>query len=322
MSRQSKVFAPDPTAALRIAVLLGALYFLWGSTYIGVRLVVDTIPAFLAVGIRFCLAGGVLVAGHLVWSHLRRSPNRTAVTGTHLRSAVVIGGLMLLGGNGLVAHAEETVDPGLAAVLVALVPIWMNVFESVRARQVPHLAAMAGLLAGLVGVAVLVAPIGGSSLADPLGAGLLALASISWAAGSLYSRAAPLPRSPVLASGLEMIAGGLLSLFASAITGELAHPGSLILSSVSVSALGYLIIFGSIIGFNVYLWLLRHAPIRVVSTYAYVNPVVAVVLGALLLHEPMPGRAIVASVLIVGAVLALVSRPPTSRRASDSPRYG
>jgi drug/metabolite transporter (DMT)-like permease len=310
---------------IAIGLALGVVYLIWGSTYLAIRIVVETLPPFLAAGARFLVAGGLLVAGLWVWSRVTRSPGARLepMRAIHWRSAAVVGGLLLLGGNGFVMHAEQTVDSGIAAVLIAAVPIWMNLFDAVITRRRPGALTIGGVIAGFVGVAVLVAPIGGVSGVDPLGVGFLVVAAIAWALGSLYSRNAPMPRSGLLATGMEMLAGGILLVIAGVLTGELGRADPSAFSTSSVLALAYLVVFGSWAGFTAYIWLLQHAPVSIVATYAYVNPVVAVALGAVLLSEPITPRTLIASVLILGAVVAMVSgRPRVAEEEGPGPEAG
>jgi drug/metabolite transporter (DMT)-like permease len=314
--------APSPIA---IAAALGVVYLIWGSTYLAIRVVVETLPPFLAAGARFLVAGGLMVGALWAWGRISRSPaaRMEPMRAVHWRSAAIVGGLLLLGGNGFVMHAEQTVDSGIAAVLIAAVPIWMNLFDAIATRRRPGAMTMGGVLAGFIGVAVLVAPIGGVSGVDPLGVGFLVVAAIAWAFGSLYSRNAPMPRSGLLATGMEMLAGGVLLVIAGGLTGEFGRADPAGFSASSLIALGYLVIFGSFAGFTAYIWLLQNAPVATVATYAYVNPVVAVALGALILSEPITPRTLVASVLILGAVVAMVTgRPRVAEEEGPVPEAG
>jgi len=316
---------PDRRATaspLAIAVNLGIVYLIWGSTYLAIRVMVETVPPFLGAGVRYLIAA-VLMLGFL-WlrSRLSRSPaaRMESVTWREWRSAAIVGGFLLLGGNGFVVLSEQRIDSGIAAIVVAAVPIWMNVFDAVIRRRRPSGLAMGGVAAGFAGVLVLLAPFGGASAVDPLGIGMVLFASLSWAIGSLYSRHAPMPRSGLLATGMEMLAGGILLALAATVTGEVGgiDPGSW--SSGSLLAIGYLVVFGSLVAFSSYTWLLQSAPVSTVATYAYVNPVVAVTLGALLLGEQLTLRTLIASVLIIGAVVAMVTgRPREAEEMAPAP---
>jgi drug/metabolite transporter (DMT)-like permease len=322
--RQNTAVQPDRTrgdATLAVAINLLIVYVLWGSTYLAIRIVVGTLPPFLAAAARFLVAGVLLIGFVLAYARMRPSAEpMERLTWRHWRSALIIGALLLFAGNGLVSQAEQHVDSGIAAVLIAAVPIWMNVIDAIVTRRRPSLLLVGGVLAGFVGILVLLAPMNGVASINALGVGLLVLASLSWAAGSIYSRHAPLPRSGLLFTGMEQLAGGVVLVIASLLVGE---PGRLDWSQVSTASLlgvAYLIVFGSLVAFTAYTWLLAHAPVSTVATYAYVNPVVAVALGALVLHEPITLRTILASVLILGAVVAMVSgRPRDADEAAQSP---
>jgi drug/metabolite transporter (DMT)-like permease len=231
-------------------------------------------------------------------------------TAAHWRTAAVVGTLLLLGGNGGVVLAEQYIPSGVAAVLVATTPIWLAVFDAIISRRRPSGLVIGGLTAGIVGVAILLVPVEGIGELNPLGIVLLLLAEISWAAGSLYARHRPLPRSAFLSTGLEMLSGGLALVAAGALLGEIGRTNVANFSAESVSALGYLILFGSLAAFTAYTWLLANVPISVVGTFAYVNPIVAVALGTIILSEPITPRTLIASLIIIGAVVAMVTGRP------------
>jgi drug/metabolite transporter (DMT)-like permease len=296
----------------RVVLAFAAVYLLWGSTYLAIRIGVETLPPFLMAGARH------LTAGLLLYLLLR-------VTGSprpelrHWKSAAVIGGLMLLGGNGLVTWAEQHVPSGLTALIVSSVPIWMALLDGLRQRQRPGLPILAGLLLGLGGIAMLVVPgnFAGNGRVDLLGAGALLAASLSWSVGSLYAVRAKLPSSILTATAMEMIAGGALLGVTGLLFGEAARLDPSAVSGRSLAALGYLIVFGSLLGFSAYVWLLKVTTPARVSTYAYVNPIVAVLLGALVAGELVTPRIALAAVVIVGAVaLIITSRARPSREAT------
>jgi drug/metabolite transporter (DMT)-like permease len=299
----------ERAAPLAVAGNLLIVYVLWGSTYLAIRLAVETLPPFYSAATRFLIAGGLMVGFLWVRSRLSRSPSAQLepIRKEHWRSAAIIGGLLLFGGNGLVVQSEQYIDSGIAAVLVAAVPIWMNLFDAIQTHRRPSLLVIGGVIAGFAGVLVLIAPISGLAAINPFGVGLVVVAAISWASGSLYARNAPMPRSGLLATGIEMLAGGAILVLAGTLTGEFSrtHPSQF--STASLLGVAWLIVFGSLVAFSAYTWLLKNAPVSTVATYAYVNPVVAVALGAFFLHEPITLRTIVASVLIIGAVVAMVS---------------
>jgi drug/metabolite transporter (DMT)-like permease len=299
---------PERRAALQsgakkgeIALAFAAVYVLWGSTYLAIRFGIETIPPFLLAGVRHLTAGGLLYA----WVRLRGSrPPRWR----HWRSAAIVGGLMLLGGNGLVTWAEQRVPSGLTALIVASVPIWMTVLDALQHRQRPHGVVVLGLLLGLAGIGLLVAPgsFGGGAHADALGAAALLCAALFWAIGSVYSRRAPLPSSTLLAIAIEMVAGGALLLLVSAASREWAGFSLAAVSIRSILSLGYLIVAGSLLGFSAYIFLLGATTPARVSTYAYVNPVVAVFLGWALASEAVTARTLVAAAVIVAAVALII----------------
>jgi drug/metabolite transporter (DMT)-like permease len=285
----------------KIAIAFFAVYVCWGMTYLAMRVAVMDIPPHLLSGSRFVLAGVLLY----VWARLR---GHAPPTLQHWRSATVIGGFLLLGGNASVAWAEKTVPSGLAAVLIAVAPIWMVGLEWARGGPRPTRRVVAGLLLGLAGVALLVSGRGSAeSRVDPVGATILVLASASWAWGSVVSKTAALPKSPFVATSIEMIAGGVLLLLTAALSGQFR---GFDLSRVSVEAAaswGYLVVFGSLVGFTAYIWLLGVTSIAKAGTYAYVNPIVAVLMGWAVLYEPVTLRMLLAAgVILVGVALVNV----------------
>jgi len=293
----------------RILLAFAAVYVLWGSTYLAIRIGVETIPPFVLAGLRHLTAGILLFA----WLRARGVP---APLPRHWRSAAVIGGLLLLGGNGLVTWAEQRVPSGLAALIVASVPIWMTLLDGLQRRERPHGVVLAGLALGLLGIAFLVAPgrFAGGARVDPVGAAALLTAALLWAVGSLYSRRAPLPSSTLLATAMEMVAGGAILLLAATVTGEWSGLSLAAVSSRSLFSLVYLIVAGSLLGFSAYIFLLGATTPARVSTYAYVNPVVAVFLGWAFAGEPVTLRTFIAAAVIVTAV-ALIIRHGAHRTA-------
>ncbi len=296
----------------RAAVLaaLGAVYVIWGSTYLAIRFAVETLPPFLMAGTRFVVAGTLLYA----W---RRAVGFARPSAAQWRAAAVVGGLMLLGGNGGVVWAEQWIESGTAALLVASVPFWMVLLDWLRpGGRPPRAAVWLGILVGFAGVLILL----GQPETGPrylAGGIVVVLAAIAWAAGSLYSRAAVLP-APLLATSMQMLTGGALLLVAGLVTGEAAGLDPATFSTRSVLALAYLIVFGSLIGYSAYVWLLRVTAPALASTYAYVNPVVAVLLGWLLADERMNARVVVATMVIVGGV-ALITTTRSRRRPVRPP---
>ncbi len=285
----------------RMILAFGAIYVLWGSTYLAIRFAVASLPPFVMAGTRHLTAGLLLYT----WIRLRGEPRPKA---RDWRVAALIGALLLLGGNGLVSWAEQRVPSGLAALIVASVPIWMTVLEAVQKRRAPRAAVVTGLVLGLASLGWLVAPgrFGGNGHVDPLGAGALLLASLSWATGSLYSRVAKLPVSTFLAVAMEMISGGVILWGAGLLLGEGTRLHLSEVSMRSFASLAYLIVFGSLAGFSAYMWLLKTTTPARVSTYAYVNPIVAVLIGWALGGEAVTLRTGLAALGIVGAVAIII----------------
>jgi drug/metabolite transporter (DMT)-like permease len=285
----------------RVATAFAAVYIIWGSTYLAIRFAVETLPPLLMAGTRFVVAGAALIA----WQRLRGAPWPRAV---HWREAAVVGGLMLLGGNGGVCWAEQTVPSGPTALIVGTIPLWMALLDWLWLRGAPPGAGIVlGLALGIAGVALLVGPSGLAGRAvPPLGASVVVFASVAWAAGSLYSRRAKLPNPPFLAIGMEMLAGGALLLAAATIAGEWTRLDLARVSTRSSLALAYLIVFGSFLGFSAYIWLLRATTAARASTYAFVNPVVAVFLGWALAGEPLTPRTLVAAAVTVTGVVLII----------------
>jgi drug/metabolite transporter (DMT)-like permease len=287
---------------------LGTVYVVWGSTYLAIRVAVETMPPFLFAATRFLVAGAALYA----WAIRRGDVEGDRPGPAQWRAALVVGGLLLAGGNGLVSWGEQTVVSGLAALLIATVPLWMVLLGRLLLGERLGPTAAVGLALGFGGVAALVRPIGAAA-PDPLGASIILLAALCWATGSILSRRLPLPKRALVATGMEMLAGGGVLAVMGVATGELGRFDPAAVSSASLAALAYLVVFGSLIAFTAYVWLLREAPPAVVSTYAYVNPVVAVFLGWALLGEPVYAVTVLAGAIIVVAVgLLVTSRRPTA----------
>jgi drug/metabolite transporter (DMT)-like permease len=279
-----------------------AVYLIWGSTYLAIRYVVETMPPFLMAAVRFIISGGFLYT-------LRRFGGDPAPKAVEWRSAMIIGIFLLVGGNGGVVWAEQFVTSSLAALLVATVPLWMVLMDAFRpAGHRPGFPAVAGILIGFGGVVLLIGSVAsGADAKNLLGVAALVVASLAWTTGSLYGRNAKLPTSPLLGTGMEMLAGGVALLLLATVLGEWSDLDIATVSRRSVLALVYLTVIGSS-AFVAYVWLLRVAPTPLVATYAYVNPLVAVLLGYFLAQEPMTVRTLLAAALIIGSV-ALVSMP-------------
>jgi drug/metabolite transporter (DMT)-like permease len=268
--------APPPR--WQIATAMGVVYLIWGSTYLAIRIAIETLPPFLMAGTRYVVAGAVLYLG-----------------------------------NGGVCWAEQRVPSGLTALIIGTTPLWMLLLDWLwHGAARPSARMVLGLACGFAGIGLLVSPgqFAGGSHVDPVGAAVLIFATLTWAAGSLYSRRAPLPHAPLLTTAMEMICGGGLLLAASTITGEWMRLGQTHVSLRSALALGYLIVFGALVGFTAYVWLLRVTTTARVSTYAYVNPLVAVYLGWALAGEPVTLRTVLAAAAIIFAVVIIISHPP------------
>ena len=307
---------PDLAPKWKIAVAMGLVYVIWGSTYLAIRFAVQTLPPLTMSGVRFLLAGGALWA----WSALRGGSRGARVTAAHWRSAVVIGVLLFLCGNGFVVVAEKRVESGLAALLVSTTPLFIVLLPWLfRGGKRPTLPVALGILLGLAGVGLLVRPGGpgamaGSGGVDLWGALLLSAASLTWAAGSLYSAQAALPASPLLSTGIQMFMGGALMLVAGGLFGEFGQLDLAHASTPSLLGFGYLVI-AALVAFTAYLWLLRVAPPALVSTYSYVNPLVAVLLGWAIASEPLTARTAVAGLVIVsGVALITINRTAKAKK--------
>ena len=296
---------------VRLALAFAAVYLIWGSTYLAIRYAIETLPPFVMAGVRFVLAGSILYG----WARAHGAGRPAA---KQWRAAVISGGFLLLGGNGAVVWAEQKVPSGLTALLIATEPLWIVLLDWLRPGGVrPGTRTTLGLIIGFIGMLLLIGPteiIGGTPI-DPAGAGVLLIGALSWAIGSLYSVRARVSSSPLIGSGMQMLAGGILLLLAASVAGEWRRftPGGASLQSLA--SVAYLIVFGSLVGFTSYTWLLRMASPTQVSTYAYVNPLVAVFLGWFIAGEPVTTRTLAAAAVIVGAVIII-----TTSRKRPSPR--
>jgi drug/metabolite transporter (DMT)-like permease len=305
-------------AASAIAVWVGllTLYFVWGSTYIGIKVAVESIPAFLMGAGRFALAG-ILLLG---WSLLRDGRAALRISRIEFRDSFVVGALLLGGGMGMVALGEQTVPAGITALLIALMPLWVAVLGRIVFGERTSRLVLAGIVLGLVGVVILVAPTGVGALALSAGGIAAVLVSpFSWASGSLYSsHRARLPRLPLVATAIQMLCGALVLAALSLATGELSHFSLGAVTGRSWLGFAYLVTIGSGIGYTTYVWMLRVAPLPKIATYAYVNPVVAFVLSAIVLGEQISARTVVAAVVIVAAVAIIVTARSRSSESHDT----
>ena len=298
----------------KVLVALLALYIVWGSTYLGIRFAVETIPPFLQAGVRFLISGTIL----MVW---QRAAGAAMPTRKQWISTAIIGSLLLLGGNGMLSWAEQTIPSGVAAVIIGSMPMFLVIAEAIRPNGVkPNLRAILGLLIGFAGIIILVGPsnISGSDHSlNPLGLGALLIACVTWSGGSVYAKAADLPKSTFVATGAQMLMGSIGLFIVSFITGELHGFNVMEVSTKSMLGLTYLILVGSLVGFVSYGWLLQNAPISLVSTYAYVNPIVAMLLGTWFASEQMKPRIWLATAIVIGSVIFINtgSRPVVRKDA-------
>ena len=302
-----------PASALAVWVGLVTLYLVWGSTYLAIRLAIDSMPPYLMIAIRFFVAGGLLFGWSLVNGDVRAHPP----TRLEWRDSFIVGALLLCGGMGLVAWAELTLPTGIVALLIALMPAWVAVLGRLFFAERLAPLVIIGIVVGLVGVAVLVGPSTSGTL-DPVGLAAVLVSPILWGSGSLYSaHRAQLPRAPLLASGMQMLCAGAAATGIALVIGEFGQFRPSAVTAQSILALGYLVVVGSIVGFGAYVWLLRVAPLSKVTTYAYVNPVVAFLLGAMILGEPITARTLVAAAIILVAVALIVTARGRATRAEE-----
>jgi len=291
----------------KVWLALLALYIVWGSTYLGIKFAIETIPPFFHAGVRFLASGLILV----IW---QRSAGNSMPTRKQWISTGIIGTLLLLGGNGLVAWAEQTIPSGIAALIIASVPMFLVIGEAIRPNGVkPNWQGIVGLLIGFVGIFILVGPSeisGGTTKLNPLGVVALLSACLFWATGSIYSKTADLPKSSLMNTGAQMLVGSISLFIVSGLSGELNGWNIAEVSSRSIYGLLYLTFVGSLVGFASYGWLLQNAPISLVSTYAYVNPIVAVLLGVWLADEVLEPRIWLATAIIIGSVIFINSTRP------------
>ena len=285
----------------KLIMAFASVYLVWGSTYLAIRFAIESIPTFLMAGSRF------LISGILVYIYLRIR-GRAKPTLKEWKIESFVGLLLLALANGSVVMAEHTVPSGLAALMVATVSLWMVLLNWLwNKTERPNFGIVSGIVIGFVGLIILVDPqnISGGTSVDPFGAFLLLFAAFMWAAGSVYSKTAHHPKSPMISASMQMISGGIFLLLFSALNGEFSDLNLSLVSVKSSLSLGYLIFFGSIIGFGSYVYILRHASPAHVSTYAYVNPVIAVLLGWLFADEIVDERILIAATFIIFSVILI-----------------
>jgi drug/metabolite transporter (DMT)-like permease len=297
-------FTPTPSRAARdwrLWLALATVYLVWGSTYLAIRVMVETVPPLLGAGLRFLLAGAVLypfLVARRGWAAVR-------VPAAQVGASALVGLLFLAGGTGLVTVAERDVPSGLAAVLVAAMPLVVVVLRRLAGEPVPRATAL-GVVAGFAGVAVLVLPGSRAPGAGALGLAIIGVATVSMAVASFASSRMPVPGDTLVATALELLAAGVALCAAGLLTGE---AGDLVLervSGASLAAFAYLVVAGSLVAYTAYVWLLANAPVSQATTHTHVNPVVAVLLGWLVLHEPVTLATLAGAALVVGSVATVV----------------
>lgn len=287
-----------------VVAAFAAVYLIWGSTFLGIAVAIQSVPPLLMSGCRWLVAGGLLYAV----LRLRGVPRPEPI---HWRNATIVGALLLGVGNGGMSWAQQSVPSGITALVIAAVPLWMILFEWWRPRgRRPHRLVFVGLALGFVGVALIIVgkDHGGNRVVPPLAGGVLLFATVSWAVGSIWARHLRLPEVPLMAVALQMLVAGPVLLLSSAVSGEFArfHPASI--TPISMVAFAYLALMGSLVGFSCYAWLLQVSTPARVSTYAYVNPLIAVVLGRVVLAEPLPSTVLLAGLAILGGVILITVR--------------
>jgi drug/metabolite transporter (DMT)-like permease len=293
-----------PSRAL-IILAFAAVYLIWGSTYLGIRLAIETLPPFLMAAMRFLIAGGIL----FIVAISNGTPFRQSFA--NWRRALLIGALLLLCGNGGVTWAEKYVASSLAALLVATEPLWIVVLNWALTHRRPNAKVLLGVFIGLAGVALLVSDgLGhgvGSEKTSLIAAGVVLLSSLAWASGSVYSNRNPIDAPTSMASGMQMLSGGALLFVLALVTGDVKRLNLEHASWTSIGAFAYLTLFGSLMVFTAYSWLLNNVTPARAATYAYVNPVVAVLLGWSIAGEPLTLKMILAMAVIVGSVVLITT---------------
>ncbi|HEX6050057.1 MAG TPA: EamA family transporter [Gemmatimonadaceae bacterium] len=307
----------DPAGApsrVKLIAAFAAIYVIWGSTYLAIKYAVETVPPFFMTGVRFLLAGVMLYG----WSVLRERAGRSrarvttapAANGRRAwRDAFIVGALLIVGGTSLVGWAERDVPSGIASLVLATTPLFMVLLESAEARTRPAPRVLIGVVIGLAGLGILVAPSfsAGNAGVSLSGVGALVLSALLWSVGALYSRRAALPASPARSTGMQMIAGAMLSIVGGFMLGEHRELSISAITPASLLAVAYLVVAGALVGFTAYLWLMRVSTPSRVATHAYVNPVVAVLLGWAVAGESVTGWTMFAMAVIVAAVVVIVS---------------
>src|SRR5438874_3578822 len=313
--RDAHCFMADPERS-HVIIAFAALYLIWGSTYLGIRFAIETIPPFLMAGARFVAAGLIMYV--IAWSQgIGKS------TWANWRTSFIIGACLLLAGNGGVTISEQHIDSGLAALIVAIVPIYIVLLGWVTGMAPrPSPIVWLALVGGFVGVGILFGPAlhfsSNGSRHPAIGISILLVSSFIWSAGSLYSRTAKHAASPFLTAAQQMLCGGLLLLLVGIMTGEVRELQPNAMSILSLASFVYLVMIGAVVGYTAYIWLLRHCEPAKVATYAYVNPIVAVLLGAAFAGETLSMRIVVAGALIIGSVALVITAQQLRARAEPA----
>lgn len=304
--------AQPPKRWLVIAAF-AAIYLIWGSSYIGIRFAVETIPPFMMSATRFIGAGLLLVL-------IARLSGAPMPTRTQWRSSAITALFMFVFNNGAIVWSQAHGLPSSAtALLLATMPFWVVVVAWVQTRHSPGFTVLAGVVIGFAGLALLVNPGSTSTTIDPLLAGVIVCGALFWAIGSLYSKGAPMPSNPQMATGTQLLLGGVMLMSVSIVSGEFGSTNWAGISQGSVAAMIYLGLFNSFIGFSAFVWLMRVAPAAQVATYAYVNPVVAMFLGWLLAGETLDARSLLAAAIILGSVIVITRARARSSIVSAAP---
>jgi drug/metabolite transporter (DMT)-like permease len=313
MIEQAGKISNDKRNLILLIAAFAAVYIIWGSTYLAIKYAIETIPTFLMAGFRFTIAGGLLY----LWARFSRNYEKPKLI--HWRTSLIVGILLLAGGNGGVVIGEHYISSSLTALLIATTPFWIVLLNWILLRgQRPNFKVLAGLLIGFIGVWLLL-PTGTTSgeaagaSGQMFGAILILVASLSWALGSLYGTRAPAARSPILASGMQMLTGGIVMLLIGTFAGEWSTLNLSAISARSWAALVYLIFVGAIVAYTAYSWLLKNAQPAMVSTYAYVNPAIAVLLGWAIAGETLTGQMLVGAAIIVGSVALITANKKTKK---------
>jgi drug/metabolite transporter (DMT)-like permease len=303
--------------AARVWFAMGVIYVVWGSTYLAIRIVVTDLPPLVTAGTRFLIAGAIVALALAI----RSGPSHLRLGRLELAAAMLVGLALLLGGNGLVVLAEQTVPSGLTALIIGSTPLVLIVLRLIWRERIPT-GTLIGTVVGFVGVACLIVPAWTGGGADAFGVALLVLAEISWASGSFISSRARMPADPFVSTAVQMLTGGAAMLVLGLLLGEPFEPATWLTAPDAFVAWLYLIFIGSLAGFTAYTWVLQHAPISRVATYAYVNPIVAVILGVVILNEVITPAMLLGGAIIVVAVALIIRNEALQQARADAAAGG